>query len=114
MLLDQPKAGMSNWSAQWITYNSWLVNWGSWYNDVPGWMAFGKPGHMVLEPPLFIPFAHGFGMEIGMTVDAHRAGFRLVEVELDLEHRVTGRTAAGFVHRARQLADFARVYASRR
>jgi hypothetical protein len=49
-----------------------------------------------------------------MTVDAHRAGFRLVEVELDLEHRATGRTAAGFLHRARQLADFTRVYASRR
>ena len=61
-----------------------------------------------------IPFAHGFGMEIGMTVDAHRAGYRLVEVELDLEHRATGRSAAGFLHRARQLLDFARVYASRR
>jgi Spirocyclase AveC-like len=52
--------GMTNWSSQWITYNSYLVNWGSWYNDVPGWMAFGQPGHMVPEPPLFIPFAHGF------------------------------------------------------
>jgi hypothetical protein len=61
-----------------------------------------------------LPFAPGFGMEIGMTVDAHRAGFRLVEVELELEHRATGRTAAGFVHRARQLLAFARVYASRR
>ena len=61
-----------------------------------------------------LPFAPGFGMEIGMTVDAHRAGFRIVEVELDLEHRATGRSARGFAHRARQLADFARVYASRR
>jgi glycosyltransferase involved in cell wall biosynthesis len=61
-----------------------------------------------------LPFADGFGMEIGMTVDAHRAGLRLVEVELDLEHRATGRSAAGFLHRARQLRDFARVYASRR
>jgi glycosyltransferase involved in cell wall biosynthesis len=60
------------------------------------------------------PFAHGFGMEIGMTVDAARAGFRLTEVDLDLEHRATGRTAAGFVHRFRQLLDFARVYAARR
>jgi glycosyltransferase involved in cell wall biosynthesis len=60
------------------------------------------------------PFAPGFGMEIGMTVDAHRAGLRLVEVELELEHRSTGRTAPGFVHRARQLCDFARVYATRR
>jgi glycosyltransferase involved in cell wall biosynthesis len=60
------------------------------------------------------PFAHGFGMEIGMTVDAHRAGMRLTEVELDLEHRATGRTAPGFVHRARQLRDFLRVYFARR
>jgi hypothetical protein len=61
-----------------------------------------------------LPFAPRFGMEIGMTVDAHRAGFRVVEVELPLEHRATGRTAAGFLHRARQLKDFLRVYAARR
>jgi glycosyltransferase involved in cell wall biosynthesis len=60
------------------------------------------------------PFDPGFGMEIGMTVDAHRAGLRLVEVELDLEHRATGRTAPGFIHRARQLRDFLRVYVSAR
>jgi len=60
------------------------------------------------------PFAPGFGMEIGMTVDAHRAGLRLVEVELDLEHRATGKTAPGFIHRARQLRDFLRVYLVRR
>ena len=60
------------------------------------------------------PFAPGFGMEIGMTVDAHRAGLRLTEVELDLEHRATGKTAPGFIHRARQLRDFLRVYLSRR
>ena len=59
------------------------------------------------------PFAPGFGMEIGMTVDAHRAGLRLTEVELDLEHRSTGKTAPGFLHRARQLRDFLRVYLSR-
>ena len=74
-------------------------------------------GQRALRPDValaVLPFARGFGMEIGMTVDAHRAGFRLVEVELDLEHRATGRSTAGFVHRARQLLDFARVYASRR
>jgi glycosyltransferase involved in cell wall biosynthesis len=69
------------------------------------------PGR-VLE--LVLPFAPGFGMEIGMTIDAARAGFRVVEVELDLSHRATGRTAAGFLHRGRQLRDFARVYISRR
>lgn len=61
-----------------------------------------------------VPFSAGFGMEIGMTVDAVRAGFRLREYELDLEHRATGRTAAGFAHRARQLRDFALVYAAKR
>ncbi|MEA2374532.1 MAG: hypothetical protein QOD53_995 [Thermoleophilaceae bacterium] len=74
-------------------------------------------GQRALRPEVaraVLPFARGFGMEIGMTVDAHRAGFRLVEVELDLEHRATGRSVAGFLHRARQLRDFGRVYASRR
>ncbi len=61
-----------------------------------------------------LPFARGFGMEIGMTIDAVRAGYRLREYELDLSHRATGRSAAGFAHRARQLADFARAYLSRR
>jgi glycosyltransferase involved in cell wall biosynthesis len=73
-------------------------------------------GQRALRPevvPAVLPFAPGFGMEIGMTVDAHRAGFRLVEVELDLEHRASGRTAGGFLHRARQLRDFLRVYCSR-
>lgn len=61
-----------------------------------------------------LPFAHGFGMEIGMTVDAARAGRRVVEVELDLEHRATGRTPAGFAHRAAQLRDGVRAYLARR
>jgi hypothetical protein len=61
-----------------------------------------------------LPFADGFGMEIGMTIDAVRQGHRVVEVELDLAHRVTGRTPAGFLHRGRQLLDFVRVYRSRR
>jgi glycosyltransferase involved in cell wall biosynthesis len=61
-----------------------------------------------------MPFAAGFGMEIGMTVDAVRAGHRLGEYELDLEHRATGRDLAGFLHRGVQLHDFARAYAARR
>jgi glycosyltransferase involved in cell wall biosynthesis len=61
-----------------------------------------------------LPFAAGFGMEIGMTIDAVRAGLRVVEVELDLRHRATGRDWRGFAHRGRQLAAFVRVYVSRR
>ena len=60
-----------------------------------------------------LPFASGFGMEIGMTVDAVRAGFGLREYELDLRHRASGRTVAGFGHRGRQLWDFSRAYLRR-
>jgi glycosyltransferase involved in cell wall biosynthesis len=61
-----------------------------------------------------VPFAPGYGMETAMTIDAARAGARVKEIELDLEHRATGRTIAGFRHRGRQLADFLLAYISRR
>jgi glycosyltransferase involved in cell wall biosynthesis len=64
--------------------------------------------------PAIVPFAPRFGMEVGMTIDAVRAGYRVVEVELDLAHRATGRSLRGFVHRARQLLDFIAVYVRRR
>jgi hypothetical protein len=40
-----------------------------------------------------------------MTIDAVRAGLDVEEVELDLEHRSTGRDLRGFAHRGRQLAE---------
>jgi hypothetical protein len=51
------------------------------------------------------PLAAGFGCEVRATVDAARAGLRMTELELELRHRPTGRTAAGFLHRGRQLVD---------
>jgi glycosyltransferase involved in cell wall biosynthesis len=74
-------------------------------------------GQRAMRAPVLratLPFARGFGMEIGVTVDALRAGFEVSEVELDLEHRATGRSVAGFRHRGRQLLDFLRVYVSRK
>ena len=61
-----------------------------------------------------LPFAPGYGMETAMTIDAVRAGFAVREYELDLEHRSTGRSVRGFVHRAHQLADIARAWWARR
>lgn len=63
--------------------------------------------------PAVVPFAPRFGMEIGMTIDAVRAGFRVSEVELSLAHRATGKTLRGFLHRGRQLADFVVAYGQR-
>jgi glycosyltransferase involved in cell wall biosynthesis len=60
------------------------------------------------------PLAPGFGVEVGMTIDAVRAGLRVIEIPLEgLSHRLTGRGARGFAHRARQGADILAVVAAR-
>ncbi len=41
-----------NYTNTWCTYNSWLWNMGSWVQDVPGWLSWGKPGEMMMEPIL--------------------------------------------------------------
>ena len=60
------------------------------------------------------PLASGFGVETAMTIDAVRAGLRVVEVPIDgLDHRPTLRDPAGFLHRARQGWDIAKAVAPR-
>lgn len=51
------------------------------------------------------PLARGFGVEVAMTVDAVRAGYRVVEVPVAMRHEPTGRDLAGFLHRGRQGLD---------
>lgn len=50
-------------------------------------------------------FRPGWGMEVGMTIDAYHHGFRIVEIPLKLTHRETGRNLAGFLHRGEQFWD---------
>lgn len=64
--------------------------------------------------PAVLPLAPGWGVEVAMTLDALRAGFRVLEVPVAMTHRVTGRDAAGFIHRARQLWDIAAALGGRR
>lgn len=47
--------------------------------------------------------SYRYGFEVSLTIDALRAGYRLVEVPLPLTHRHMGRSLRGFVHRGRQL-----------
>ena len=47
----------------------------------------------------------GFGVEVGLTIDALRGGFRVEEIPAPLTHRATGRDVKGFLHRARQFSD---------
>jgi glycosyltransferase involved in cell wall biosynthesis len=53
------------------------------------------------------PFSAGYGVEVGLTVRALRAGFRLAEVETTMSHSATGRDLTGFVHRGRQFVHVA-------
>ena len=59
------------------------------------------------------PLAPGFGIEVAMTIDAVRKGFRVLEIPVRMEHAVTGRDLEGFVHRGRQGVDLLRAALSR-
>jgi hypothetical protein len=48
-----------------------------------------------------------------MTIDAVRAGFRVLEMPVAMEHAVTGRDLKGFLHRGRQGLDLMRAAAPR-
>jgi hypothetical protein len=64
--------------------------------------------------PALLPFAPDFGIEVAMTIDALRAGLRVVEVEVDLHHNPTGKDLSGLLHRARQVRAIARELTRRR
>lgn len=57
------------------------------------------------------PFARGYGVEVGLTVRAGRAGLRLLEVPTTMGHAATGRDIAGFRHRGRQFVQVAAALA---
>lgn len=48
------------------------------------------------------PFHNGFGVEVGLTIKAIKAGLTVVEVETNMGHNETGRDISGFLHRGKQ------------
>lgn len=54
-------------------------------------------------------FASRFGVEVGLTIDALRMGYRVVEVPVAMVHRPSGRSLRGFLHRGGQMADILRT-----
>lgn len=55
----------------------------------------------------------GYGIEMGLNLDAVRHGLRVQEVPVDMQHRLTGRNWSGFRHRGRQFRDVALAIARR-
>ncbi|MGG0936124.1 glycosyltransferase family 2 protein [Brevibacillus centrosporus] len=51
----------------------------------------------------------GFGVEVGLTVDALRAGYRVMEVPVRFSHRETGNDMAGFCHRGKEFIAISRT-----
>lgn len=65
-------------------------------------------GQRVMSKRVFfnlLPLARGFGLEVGMTIDAVRKGYKILEVKTNMQHAETGRNLRGFVHRGRQFKD---------
>lgn len=61
-----------------------------------------------------MPFADGWGVEVGMTIDLLVAGFTVQEVPCDFTHRATGNDLSGYLHRADQYKDVWRAVTMRR
>lgn len=74
-------------------------------------------GQRCLTRPAFEaarPLAHGFGVETALTIDLLRAGMRVLEVDCELHHRVTGADWRGQLHRLRQYVHVQRALRRRR
>ena len=61
-----------------------------------------------------LPLAEGFGVEVGMTIDLLRKRFRVVEVPVEMRHRVTGNSWRHRVHRLKQYLHVRRALRARR
>lgn len=51
---------------------------------------------------IFDAIPSGYGVEVGMTIDILRKGFKVKEVPVYMTHNETGRDISGFKHRGKQ------------
>ncbi len=59
------------------------------------------------------PLEARFGVEVGLTIDVLRLGFRVKEIPVQMTHAETGRNLAGFLHRGHQFLDVLTVLTKR-
>lgn len=58
-----------------------------------------------------MPFASGYGVEVGLTIRVARLGYTVLEVPVEMTHAETGRDMAGFKHRGKQFVHVAKELA---
>ncbi|NLY42703.1 MAG: glycosyltransferase family 2 protein [Clostridiaceae bacterium] len=56
-----------------------------------------------------ISIGNGYGAEVGMTIDIVRKGYTLLEWDVNMMHRETGRDLKGFIHRGKQMCHILQV-----
>lgn len=61
----------------------------------------------VLEKFDEMPF--GYGVEVGMTIDILKHGYKIKEVLVNMTHNETGRNLKGFIHRGKQYYHIKKV-----
>jgi len=76
-------------------------------SPISGQRAFRREAALALSP-----FPVGFGAEVGLTLRAHKKGFRIAEVPVYMTHKTTGKTLKGFIHRGKQLIHIIRTFLS--
>lgn len=59
-----------------------------------------------------IPF--GYGVEVGMTIDILKYGYKIKEVLVNMTHSETGRDLKGFIHRGKQYYHIKKVLKQKR
>ncbi|WAW15626.1 glycosyltransferase family 2 protein [Peptostreptococcus equinus] len=71
---------------------------------ISGQRAFKR---QVIEKFESIP--DGYGVEVGMTIDILKWGYRIKEVIVDMTHNETGRDLSGFIHRGKQYLHIRKI-----
>jgi hypothetical protein len=56
----------SNYYVNWFTYNTNLINFGSWVKEIPGWESPQHPGAMFAEPIVFIGPAYVYFLTVAV------------------------------------------------
>lgn len=69
-------------------------------------------GQRAFKKEVISKFDHipeGYGVEVGMTIDILKWGYRIKEVTVDMTHNETGRDLCGFIHRGKQYLHIKRI-----
>nr|WP_314277235.1 glycosyltransferase family 2 protein [uncultured Peptostreptococcus sp.] len=56
----------------------------------------------------------GYGVEVGMTIDILKWGYRIKEIMVDMSHNETGRDLKGFIHRGKQYLHIKKIVKQKR